>query len=255
LAVKNVKKMKKQIYLRDDGFNWKLYEFENTDDFELALKSRDIIIHSNCEVSKSYIGNGSAVLNGSTVLNGSAVLNGSTVDGSTVNGSRVLNGSTVNGSTVLNGSTVDGSTVDGSTVDGSTVLNGSTVDGSRVDGSTVNGSTVNGSTVLNGSRVDGSTVNGSTVNGSTVLNGEITKYTAMFAVNLYLYSTSAYLNKEGNEVIQLGCFTRFRSEWESNFWNNDKEFPNNGSDKSKARLRAFNTACFFLDSIKKEVSV
>jgi hypothetical protein len=155
-----------------------------------------------------------------------------------------LNGSTVDGSTVLNGSTVDGSTVDGSTVDGSTVVNGSRV--------------LNGSTVVNGSRVDGSTVDGSTVlngsrvlNGSTVVNGNINQYTAIFCANLYKYACSAHINNKGMETIQLGCYTRTRSEWEQDFWNNPSEFPNDGSDKSNARLRAFQVLCFFLDQIKK----
>jgi hypothetical protein len=40
----------------------------------------------------------------------------------------------------------------------------------------------------------------------------------------------------------MGCFTRKLSEWESNFWNNDNEFPNDGSEKSNLRLFAFETA-------------
>ena len=41
------------------------------------------------------------------------------------------------------------------------------------------------------------------------------------------------------------------SEWEEDFWNNEKEFPNDNSDKSNARLRAFKMCCNFLDLIKK----
>jgi hypothetical protein len=162
---------------------------------------------------------------------------------------------TISDNSYVNSSYIgDGSTVDGSMVDGSMVLNGSTVNGSRVndsrvDGSRVlNGSTVDGSTVLNGSTVDGSRV----LNGSTVLNGNISKYTAMFGINLYLYTVSAYLNKEGIEIIQLGCYTRTRTEWENDFWNNLKEFPNDNSEKSNARVRAFEVACFFLDKIKNK---
>jgi hypothetical protein len=109
-----------------------------------------------------------------------------------------------------------------------------------VDGSRVDGSRVDGSTVLDGSRVDG----------STVLNGKITRYTAMFALNLYKYSVAAYINKKNEQIIQLGCCTRKRTEWENDFWNNEKEFPNDDSAKSNARMRAFKIACFFLDSIK-----
>ena len=40
----------------------------------------------------------------------------------------------------------------------------------------------------------------------------------------------------------MGCFTRKLSDWESDFWNNDNEFPNDGSKKSNLRLFAFETA-------------
>ena len=77
----------------------------------------------------------------------------------------------------------------------------------------------------------------------------IGEYNSFFAVNLYKYTCGAWIENRG-EIIQLGCFTRTRKEWEEDFWNNEKEFPNDNSDKSNARLRAFKTCCFFLDSLK-----
>ena len=78
----------------------------------------------------------------------------------------------------------------------------------------------------------------------------IEKYNSFFAVNIYDYPCGAWIENRG-EIIQLGCFTRTRKEWEDDFWNNDKEFPNNKSEKSNARLRAFQMCCNFLDLIKK----
>ena len=71
-----------------------------------------------------------------------------------------------------------------------------------------------------------------------------------FAVNLYKYSCGAWVESRRGEMIQLGCFTRTREEWEKDFWNNPKEFPNDNSEKSKARLIAFKMCCYFLDLIK-----
>ena len=79
----------------------------------------------------------------------------------------------------------------------------------------------------------------------------IEKYNSFFAVNIYDYPCGAWIEEKRGEIIQLGCFTRTRKEWEDDFWNNKKEFPNDSSDKSNARLRAFQMCCHFLDLIKK----
>ena len=79
----------------------------------------------------------------------------------------------------------------------------------------------------------------------------IEKYNSFFADNLYDYPCGAWI-EENEEIIQLGCFTRTRKEWEAGFWNNKKEFPNDDSEKTKARLRAFKMCCYFLDLIKNK---
>ena len=66
------------------------------------------------------------------------------------------------------------------------------------------------------------------------------------------FAVSAFFKKDGTQMIQLGCFLRTRQEWDANFWNNDKEFPNDGSERSEARLRAYKTACFFLDQLQSK---
>ena len=79
----------------------------------------------------------------------------------------------------------------------------------------------------------------------------IEKYNSFFAVNIYDYPCGAWIEEKRGEIIQLGCFTRTRKEWEDDFWNNNDEFPNDNSEKSNARLRAFKMCCLFLDLIKK----
>jgi len=46
----------------------------------------------------------------------------------------------------------------------------------------------------------------------------------------------------------MGCFIRTRKEWEDNFWNNDKEFPNDNSKTSNDRLLAFELAIQWLNA-------
>ena len=65
--------------------------------------------------------------------------------------------------------------------------------------------------------------------------------------NGYKYSAHALLHKDGDATIRLGCFTRSRKEWEENFWNNDREFPNDGSEGSEMRLFLFNMICLWTD--------
>ena len=56
---------------------------------------------------------------------------------------------------------------------------------------------------------------------------------------LYTYHSAALIAEQGDYVV-LGCHCRLVSEWEADFWNNPSEFPNNGSQKSTDRWRAFN---------------
>ena len=82
-------------------------------------------------------------------------------------------------------------------------------------------------------------------------SARIEKYNSFFAVNIYDHPCGAWIEEKRGEIIQLGCFTRTRKDWENDFWNNEKEFPNDNSDKSNGRLRAFQMCCHFLDLIKK----
>lgn len=49
------------------------------------------------------------------------------------------------------------------------------------------------------------------------------------------------ITENNKEYIKLGCYLRLLKEWENDFWNNTKEFPNDGSLKSNLRVLAFET--------------
>jgi hypothetical protein len=55
------------------------------------------------------------------------------------------------------------------------------------------------------------------------------------------------LAEDGTELVRLGCYTRTVAEWEADFWNNPREFPNDGSTKSRDRLLAYKTCLAWLD--------
>ncbi len=65
---------------------------------------------------------------------------------------------------------------------------------------------------------------------------------AVVFTGLYKYVVIPFISKEDEKYVKMGCFTRKLSDWESDFWNNDNEFPNDGSEKSNLRLFAFETA-------------
>ena len=70
--------------------------------------------------------------------------------------------------------------------------------------------------------------------------------------NLYKYCVIVILGIDGSEWIFLGCKSHTRQEWESNFWNNVNEFPDDGSEKTESRKLALATACAWLDMVKKQ---
>ena len=66
--------------------------------------------------------------------------------------------------------------------------------------------------------------------------------------NAYKYLAAGYFdeNKKVN-YVQLGCYARTVTDWEKDFWNNNKEFPE-GSPQSIRRWNAFNLIKNFLES-------
>lgn len=74
---------------------------------------------------------------------------------------------------------------------------------------------------------------------------ENAKYACL--VGLYRYVCSPRIHSDGEQWVQMGCHLRTRKDWESDFWNNEIEFPNDGNIKSKRREFAFKIACQWLD--------
>ena len=64
---------------------------------------------------------------------------------------------------------------------------------------------------------------------------------------LYKYLTMPIIAEDGKYYIKLGCHLRSVEEWENDFWNNNNEFPDDGSIKSHLRVLAFETAKKWLE--------
>ena len=87
-------------------------------------------------------------------------------------------------------------------------------------------------TNLSGADLRGAYLSGADLSGIKILK------TAIFT-GLYHYIAMPIISEDNQHYIRLGCYTRLVSEWDADFWNNDSEFPNDGSLKSQYRVIAF----------------
>jgi len=85
------------------------------------------------------------------------------------------------------------------------------------------------------------------------LRGVKIKTAAVFT-GLYLYYIIAYIAETNEHRVKMGCHDRSVTEWDADFWNNNNEFPNDGSFKSKQRLLAYNFAKQWLELAAKNIT-
>ena len=74
---------------------------------------------------------------------------------------------------------------------------------------------------------------------------------AIVFTGLYKYVVIPFISEDDEKCVKMGCYTLKLSEWESDFWNNRNEFPNDNSEKSNLRLFAFETAKKWFEVIEK----
>lgn len=102
-----------------------------------------------------------------------------------------------------------------------------------------------------GANLMGADLMGASLTGAYL--GGVKIKTAIVFSGLYEYVTIPFISESGEKWIKLGCYTRKLEEWEKDFWNNPNEFPDNGSEKSKLRLFAFETAKRWLELKQPEI--
>jgi hypothetical protein len=97
---------------------------------------------------------------------------------------------------------------------------------------------------LQGADLQGADLRGIDLQGA--LYGDIKISKSQVFTGLYKYVAIPIIAEDGKKYIRLGCFCRLVSEWKKDFWNNDNEFPNNGSIESESRKLAFKTCLEWL---------
>ena len=103
---------------------------------------------------------------------------------------------------------------------------------------------------LRGANLYDANLRGANLRGAN-LRGKKIKTATVFA-GLYDYIVIPYITEDGEKWIKMGCHNRILSDWESDFWNNPTEFPDDGSVKSNLRLMAFETAKKWFEIIEKQ---
>ena len=118
-------------------------------------------------------------------------------------------------------------------------LRGADLTGANLTGADLTGAYLTGA-YLTGADLTGADLRGADLRGA---DGESIKIkTAAVFTGLYKYVVIPFISEDDIKYVKMGCFTRKLSDWESDFWNNDNEFPNDGSEKSNMRLFAFEVA-------------
>ena len=93
---------------------------------------------------------------------------------------------------------------------------------------------------LGGANLVGADLGGANLVGADL--GGIKIKTAAVFTGIYRYIVIAIVSETGEKYIKMGCHLRSVEEWDADFWNNNDEFPNDGSHASQLRVLAYNTA-------------
>jgi len=151
----------------------------------------------------------------------------------------------------LQGAYLQGADLRGAYLQGA-YLRGADLRGAYLRGADLQGAYLRGAD-LQGADLQGADLRGADLQGADLrgayLQGAKIKAAAVFT-GLYTYVVMPYITEEGLKRVKMGCHDRTLQEWEANFWNNDNEFPNDGSAKSQMRLMAYNTAKAWFDIIE-----
>ena len=139
---------------------------------------------------------------------------------------------------VKQGADLQGANLQGADLRGAD-LQGADLQGANLQGANLQGADLQGAD-LRGADLQGANLQGANLQGADLQDYKI-KAAAVFT-GLYTYIVIPYITEENEMRIKMGCFDRSLSAWKENFWNNNKEFPNNGSLKSNQRLLAFEIA-------------
>ena len=143
----------------------------------------------------------------------------------------------------LRGAYLRGAYLQGADLQGA-YLQGADLQGAYLQGAYLQGTDLQGA-YLQGADLRGADLQGADLQGADLRGAYLKGYkikSAQVFTGLYKYVTIPFITEEGEKRICLGCYNRSLKEWETDFWNNVSEFPNDGNYESLLRVFAFDTA-------------
>ena len=118
-------------------------------------------------------------------------------------------------------------------------LSGAYLSGANLSGANLSGANLSVAD-LSGADLSGAYLSGAYLSGANLSGVKIKK--AIVFTGLYAYVVIPIISEDGKQYVKMGCYLRTVEDWDNDFWNNNSEFPNDGSVKSNLRLFAYETA-------------
>ena len=128
------------------------------------------------------------------------------------------------------------------------VKNKTDLTGADLTGAHLTGADLTGAD-LTGADLRGADLRGADLRGAKIKDITIKKATII--TGLYDYVVIPIISKDNIKWVKMGCYLRTVEDWDKDFWNNNNEFPNNGSEKSNMRLFAYETAKKWFEIVDK----
>jgi hypothetical protein len=116
-------------------------------------------------------------------------------------------------------------------------LTGANLTGANLTGANLTGANLTGAN-LTGANLTGANLYGADLYGANLTGAKYRNLTINY-IKLFTYTCGVIRTTDDVWYVQMGCYTRTVDDWEKDFWNNEEEFPNDGSLKSKEREMAY----------------
>ena len=136
-------------------------------------------------------------------------------------------------------------------------LSGAYLSWANLSGANLSGANLSGANLsranLSGAKLSRAYLSGANLYGANLYGADLSGIKIKKAIafsGLYKYIVIPFVSEDGEKYVKMGCHIRTIEEWEKDFWNNNKEFPNDGSEKSNLRLFAYETAKKWFDIIE-----